>query len=157
MNPTSLYQAVIACMDEADQKHHDDPANNLISMDIAGDDGNWRMFIEVTDEEELRRVVAYAQLPARMPVYNRLKVAELLTRINCRLIVGNFTLDFDDGEVMFKTSLDLADGQLTQAMFLQMHQLNCSIINHYFRQILIGGYGGVEEAEEEVPEGIVLQ
>jgi hypothetical protein len=132
-------------MNESERRHHDDPANNLITTDIAGDNGNWRILIVVIDRDELRRVIVYAQLPARIPAVNMLKVAELLTRINCPLIIGNFTLDFDDGEVMFKTTLDLADVQVTKAIFEQMYVINLSIMNHYFAQILSVGYGGAEE------------
>ncbi|MEF8759174.1 MAG: YbjN domain-containing protein [Candidatus Accumulibacter sp. UW25] len=163
MNTISLYQTVVSYMDLSERCHHDDPANNFITTDIAGDNGNWRIFIEVTDRDEFRRVIVYGQLPARIPAVHRLKVAELLTRINCRLIIGNFTLDFDDGEVMFKTALDLADGEVTKAMFEQMYEINLSIMNHYFTQILSVGYGGAEEdtkameAQEKIPQGVVLQ
>jgi len=34
-------------------------------------------------------------------------VAELLTRANYGMLIGNFELDLDDGEIRYKTSIDM--------------------------------------------------
>lgn len=40
--------------------------------------------------------------------------ARLFTRINWVLTVGDFQLDYDDGAIRFRTSLDFADADLTE-------------------------------------------
>lgn len=147
MTTSSLYQIIAGYLDDADRHYDCEPEGGLIVVEIGGDHGNWKMFVQITDDDEARRVVIHAKLPARIPEGNRRKVAELLTRINYDLIVGNFELGFDDGEVLFKTTLDLADGQLTQAMFERMYMLNAQIVNEYFAQILSDGFGELELAD----------
>lgn len=162
MTSRSLYVQIIGFMDEAERHYQtvEDSDCTLIVAEIGGDDGSWKTYIQVTDTDENRLVVIHAHLPARIPEVNRLKVAELLTRINYDLIVGNFELNLDDGAVLFKTTLDLADGELTQAMFERMYETNGSVMNGYYAKILAAGYGSdliVPEAVESRPEGVVLQ
>jgi len=160
MTTATLYSTIAAFMDEAKRPYQGEAASGILTTEIIGDDGSWRVYIQITDDDETRRVVIHAQLPARIPDSNRVNVAELLTRINYDLIVGNFELGLDDGEVLFKTTLDLADGQLTQAMFERMYMLNGQIMNQYFPQILSVGYGGGEQendAAADRPLGLMLQ
>ena len=62
---------------------------------------------------------------------------------------------------MFKTTLDLADGQITLAMFERMYNINGHTTNEYYSQILSVGFGVVQPgnmATEEVrPDGVLLQ
>lgn len=141
MTTSTLYQIIAGYMDDEDRHFDGEPEGGLIVAQIRGDDGIWSAYVQITDNDKARRVVIHAMLPARIPEGNRLKVAELLTRINYDLIVGNFELNLDDGEVLFKTALDLADGQLTQAMFENAYQLNAKCVNQYFGQILRVGFG----------------
>jgi len=160
MTTTTLYSIIAAFMEEAERPYQGEAESGILSAEINGDDGSWRVYIQITDDDKDRLVVIHAQLPARIPDSNRVNVAELLTRINYDLIVGNFELGLDDGEVLFKTTLDLADGQLTQAMFERMYMLNGQIMNQYFSQILSVGYGAGEQtndAAEDRSHGLMLQ
>jgi len=160
MTTATLYSTIAAFMDEAKRPYQGEAESGILTTEINGDDGSWRVYIQITDDDEARRVVVHAQLPARIPDGNRVNVAELLTRINYDLIVGNFELGLDDGEVLFKTTLDLADGMLTQAMFERMYLLNGQIMNQYFPQILSVGYGVGEQendAAADQPHGLMLQ
>lgn len=157
---TPLYEMVISYMDEADRHYQVNAEGGLIVAEITGDHGSWHTFIQVTDEDEERKVVIHALLPVRISDCNRLNVAELLTKINYDLIVGNFELGFENGEVLFKTTLDLADGQITQAMFERMYNLNTLTMNEHYGQILSAGYAGGDHAistAENLPEGVMLQ
>lgn len=162
MSHIDLHQTIANYMDKAERhfQSEGDAENGLIVAEILGDDGNWRVFIQITDDDETRLVAIHAHHPVRIPEGNRLKVAELLTRINYDLMVGNFELNLDDGAVLFKTTLDLADGQLTQAMFERMYEMNGHAMNRYYANILSVGYGNsepVEVAAEPRPDGVMLQ
>ena len=43
-------------------------------------------------------------------------MGELMTRINYRLIYGNFELDHTDGEMGFRTSIDIEEDRLSMAL-----------------------------------------
>jgi hypothetical protein len=49
---------------------------------------------------------------------------EYLTRINYGLIIGNFEMDFDDGEIRYKTSIDVEDDPLTPALIRPVIYVN---------------------------------
>ena len=52
-------------------------------------------------------------MPIRVAEEQRQIVAELLARINYGLNIGNFELDMTDGEIRYKTSIDVEGGELT--------------------------------------------
>ena len=43
-------------------------------------------------------------------------MAEFLTRANYGIMIGNFEMDFNDGEVRYKGALEYADGDVTIMM-----------------------------------------
>ena len=112
MPTTALFEQIAGYMASSRQHFESEPDGGLIVAHIGGEHGTWHTYIQITDDGEARRVVIHAHLPALIPASTRKQVAELLTRINYDLIMGNFELGLDDGELLFKMSLDLADGQL---------------------------------------------
>jgi len=141
LNGTSgLYQTIAGYMDRAERPYQCLAEDGLMITEIEGAEGPWRVFIQVTDDEELHRVAIHGHLPTRIPACNGQKVAELLTRINYELIIGNFELNLNDGHALFKTSLDLADGKLTRAMFERMYELNARAMKDYSQQIMSVAY-----------------
>ncbi|WP_421955773.1 YbjN domain-containing protein [Polaromonas sp.] len=141
MRTPSLFELITGYMDEAGRHYESDADCGLVVAQIGGEHGNWHTYVQITEDDEVRRVVIHAQLPARIPAGTRLKVAELLTRINYELIVGNFELGLEDGDVLFKTALDLADGHLTKAMFERMYLLNCQVMNQHYGRIWSVAFG----------------
>ena len=49
----------------------------------------------------------YSVIPVTAPEGRRIAVAELLTRANYGMLIGNFELDLDDDEIRYKTSIDM--------------------------------------------------
>lgn len=157
MTTPSLFELITGYMAEAGRHFESEPEGGLIVAQIGGELGNWHTYIQITEDSETRRVVIHANLPARIPQGTRQAVSELLTRFNYDLVVGNFELGLDDGEVLFKTTLDLADGLLTQAMFERMYLLNCGVMNEHYGQIWSVGYVGLGTAGHVVkkwPQGL---
>ena len=141
MATTALFEQIAGYMASSRQHFESEPDGDLIVAHIGGEHGYWHTYIQITDDGEARRVVIHGHLPALIPASARHKVAELLTRINYDLLVGNFELGLDDGEMLFKTSVDLADSQLTLAMFERMYQLNCQVMNEHYGQIWNVAFG----------------
>lgn len=79
----------------------------IFRMNFAGDSGNWACLAQAREQQQ--QVVFYSICPLRVPDAKRLEVAEFLTRVNYGIVVGNFEMDLEDGEVRYKTSLDLED------------------------------------------------
>jgi hypothetical protein len=70
----------------------------------------------------------------RVPEAKRQAMAEFLTRAKYGLCMGNFEMDFGDGEVRYKASLDIADGELTAKMIEVLHMVSLSWIIHKSRR-----------------------
>ena len=141
MATTALFEKIADYMASSRQHFESEPDGGLIVAHIGGEHGTWHTYIQITDDDEARRVVIHAHLQALIAASTRKQVAELLTRINYDLVIGNFELGLHDCETLFKTSVDLADSQLTLAMFERMYQLNCQVMNEHYGQIWNVAFG----------------
>ncbi len=75
----------------------------VLLSELTGPEGSWDFYAQAVEEKDL--VLLYSIAPHRVPAERRLEVSEFLTRANHGLADGNFELDFDDGEVRFKSVL----------------------------------------------------
>lgn len=75
----------------------------VLVSELAGPLGSWLMYVQVVEEAAL--LAFYSVLPTPVPRARRAAVAEFLTRANYGLSLGNFEMDFDDGEVRAKVVL----------------------------------------------------
>ena len=85
-------------------------------------------------------------LPFAVPEARRGAVADAITRANYGLFLGNFEMDFSDGELRYRTSLDLADGSLTPAMVERLFLCNLQTVDHYLPALQQVALGGAEPA-----------
>jgi hypothetical protein len=80
-------------------------------MHYRGRNGETRCFAQI--RADLEQFIFYVVTPINVPEDVRPAVAEFITRANYGLRIGNFELDYADGEVRFKTSLDFEGEHLT--------------------------------------------
>jgi len=114
----------------------------VIITSATGDNGTYRIIIDLKADEKI--VIVYVYLPCKAPTEKRLAVAEYTTRANYGLVIGNFEMDFQDGEVRYKGALEYADGELTNGMIEQLLQKSAYTMNRYFRGLMRVIYGDVE-------------
>lgn len=106
----------------------------LLSVNFTGQNGQWVCYARVREEEN--QFVCYSDFSVKVPEDKRIAMAEFLTRINFGLIIGNFEMDFEDGELHYKTSIDVADDRLTQALVKQLVYTNIRTTDEYFPGIM---------------------
>ncbi|MEO1389173.1 MAG: YbjN domain-containing protein [Cyanobacteria bacterium J06634_6] len=63
-------------------------------------------------------------------------MAQFITRANYGLILGNFELDYTDGEIRYKTSLDVEGDRLTPALTKNLISTNVMTMNQYLPGLL---------------------
>ncbi len=93
----------------------------------------------------------YVLIPIRVREDLRLVFAEYLTRVNYGLRVGNFEMDFEDGELRYKSVLSFKDEQLTQNWIRNAILPAISTVDRYapgFAKILRGGKSAAEAFAE---------
>jgi len=91
---------------------------NVLRFGFGGKNANYEgvMVFDEDEEDTLMLLVA----PNKVPEPKRLAAAEFLTRVNYGIKHGCFEMDMTDGEVRFKVSAVLCEGQLSQQMVHKM-------------------------------------
>ena len=133
------------------------PSHTLIRMGFEGRSGNWYCFVRSYEQDE--RLVVYSICPVRCAEAQRENLAIFLTLANYGLIIGNFEMNWDNGELRYKTSVDVEGGELTMTMCQQLLQTNCAVMDRYFAALLgvIHGQLSPSEASCLVGEDVVSE
>jgi len=100
-----------------------------LGIHFNGDKGTW--YCVAWGREEQSEFVFYSIYGQKVPSERRNAVGELVNRINYGMFIGNFEFDYDDGEVRYKTSVDVEEGELTQNLIRPVVFLNLNSMNKY--------------------------
>jgi hypothetical protein len=117
-------------------------AEPVLQMAFQGRNGKWTCIARA--RVEAQQFVFYSLCPVNAPEDKRLAIAELLTRINYDMVIGNFELDFSDGEIRYKTSIDVEGESLSFALIKQLVYANVMMMDTYLPGIFSVIYGNVE-------------
>jgi len=101
----------------------------ILRLEYEGENSKWRCFAHVIEESQ--RFVFLSSLANFVPKLMRLEASEYLTRANFGMEVGNFEMDFSDGTVRYRTSVDVEGGELTSTMIKNMVYLNIAVMDQY--------------------------
>jgi len=117
----------------------------ILRVGFEGENGQWTCYAQALEEQT--QLLVYSICPVKTPEDRRMAVAELLTRANYGLFIGNFELDFDDGEIRYKTSIDVKDDRLSPALVKPLVYANVLMMDYYLPGIMSVIYGNVAPAE----------
>jgi len=117
---------------------------------MQGQHAQWQAFLEWPETQHL--FVCRSICPLYVPVQRRERVAEFLARVNYGLLVGNFELDFSDGEVQFRTSTLLHQGRIGREELKNLVTFNLSMLDDALPGLAAVSFGdkSPEEAANEV-------
>lgn len=112
-----------------------------------GEQGRWRCYAVV--DEEKAQVAFYSIYPEHALPERYAAVAEFLHRANFGLVLGNFEFDYDDGEIRFRTGMDVENVKVTLDLLVPLVYANVAQMNRYF--------GGLKQVltTESTPEEII--
>jgi len=128
----------------------------ILRLEYEGENSKWRCFAHVIEESQ--RFVFLSSLANFVPKLMRLEASEYLTRANFGMEVGNFEMDFSDGTVRYRTSVDVEGGELTSTMIKNMVYLNIAVMDQYLpglKKVVKDGMEpekAIEEVEAEDSE-----
>ena len=80
-------------------------------MIAKGDNGQWSCYAQALEDK--KQFIFYSILPVNTPLDKIPHVLDFLNRLNLELMYGNFQLDPDDGQIVFKTSIDVTNNALS--------------------------------------------
>jgi hypothetical protein len=105
----------------------------------SGENGSYRCYAEAWDKDET--LIFYSYIGSKIPSKKIQAASEFINRANYGLILGNFEIDFSDGEIRYKTSVRMADGELTYKMIGKLIWSNLNIVDQYTPGIMSIIYG----------------
>jgi hypothetical protein len=117
----------------------------VLQIAFQGDNGKWTCFARAREQQQ--QMVFYSIFPVNIPENKRLAVAEFITRANYGMVIGNFELDFTDGEIRYKTSIDVEGDNLTFALIKRLVYANVTMMDEYLPGIMSVIYGEAEAGE----------
>jgi hypothetical protein len=82
----------------------------IFRVGFSGKNGDFTCYAQV--RIDLEQFLFYVMVPVKAPDEKRAAVAEFITRANYGLRIGNFEMDFTDGEIRYKSSLDFEEQEL---------------------------------------------
>ena len=123
---------------------------SIAKTSFQGKKGEFNCFVQAREEAE--HVVIYAVLPVVVAEERREEVSRFITRANYGMMVGNFELDFSDGEVRYKTSADLEDVDEFRILLRNLVYANVLTMDKYLPGLMRVIFGGAEalEAVQEI-------
>lgn len=134
MSKGTIINKLKAFFEEDAWDFHQIPDSPVLTMGFKGINGQWICYAQARETEE--QFVFYSVLPVNVPEALRQKFAEFSTRVNYGMIIGNFEMDFDDGEIRYKTSVDIEGSELTNAMIRQIVYANLVITDQYLPGVM---------------------
>lgn len=102
---------------------------STLQTSCQGEHGRW--FCLASAREDPAQFVMYSMFPVRIPALKRMRVAEYLLRANYGLVIGNFELDLDEGELRFRTSLDIQDTAFPSELLKPLVYTNVRMMDRY--------------------------
>ena len=114
-------------------------------VNYTGSNAEIRCFARIRVETEI--LLIYAVSPMHVPSEWRAAAAEFLTRANYGLSIGNFELDYEIGQVRFKTSLDFEDNDLTPSLIRNAIYPAVRTMNTYLPGLMKVMYASMSPAD----------
>jgi len=141
----AIFEAMVKFFEDDDWKFSRVEDRPILRMGFRGESGTWTCFAKAREEQE--QMIFHSICPVNAPEDKRQAVAEFLTRANYGLVVGNFEMDFDDGEIAYKTSIDVEGDALSSALAKQIVYTNVLMMDKYLPGIMGVIYGKMTPAE----------
>ena len=117
----------------------------IYRVGFSGKNGQLTCFAQI--RVDLEQFLFYAVAPVKVPEEQRVAAAEFITRANYGLRIGNLEMDFRDGEVRYKSSLDFEGETLTPQFIKMAIYPAVQTLDHYLPGLMAVIYGGKSPAE----------
>jgi hypothetical protein len=117
----------------------------IYRVGFSGKSGQLTCFAQI--RADLEQFLFYAVAPVKVPEDLRVAAAEFITRANYGLRIGNFEMDFSDGEVRYKSSLDFEGETLTPQLIKLAIYPAVQTLDRYLPGLMAVVYGDKTPAE----------
>ena len=121
----------------------------MVRSRYSGRNGQYACWFQVRPDE--KQMMFYSRSPINATPDSRQALALFFTRANYGMVLGNFELDLDDGEMRYKVSIDAEEVELTHTFLKNFSYTAVVTMDRYLPGILKVMAGiDPEEAIKEV-------
>ncbi|MBD1832571.1 YbjN domain-containing protein [Cyanobacteria bacterium FACHB-472] len=131
---SQIFEAVINFFKENNWLFFQMEQEPALQMSFQGENGQWMCLVKVREEQE--QLIFYSISPVKVPENKRLVMAEFLSRANFGLSIGNFEIDFADGQIRYKTSIGAKGNGVNSALIGQLIFANLLTMDEYLPGIM---------------------
>ncbi len=142
---TQILEMVSKFFEEDNWQFEKLEGESALGMGFHGDHGEWSCYALVREAQ--KQFIFYSVNPLETPEDKHLQMAEFLTRANYGMMVGNFELDFADGEVRYKTSIEAEVTNLNSALIKTMVYTNVRMMDKYLPGLMSVIYGDLSPTD----------
>ena len=140
-----ILDAVKQFLDEDDWPYSLMDERPVYKTGFEGKNGQFTCYAQ--ERAEQQQFVFYSIFPVRVPDNKLAELSEFITRANYGMIIGNFELDYADGEIRYKTSVDVEDVDLVEPLVRHMMYANVLTMDKYFPGLMRVLYAGISPAD----------
>jgi hypothetical protein len=146
MSRGRVYEAIVNFFKEDDWNFYEMDDAPVLTMTFSGKNGRWTCYAQAREAQE--QFVFYSVCPINAPKEKLAEVVEFITRANYGMIIGNFELDYNDGEIRYKTSIDVEGTDFPPVLVKQVVYANVVVLDRYLSGLMRVIYGDASPADE---------
>lgn len=140
-----MFEMVIQFFRDDEWKFEQVEGRTTLRMGVRGRNGEYHCLAIVNEQTNIFLFRTKSAISA--PEDKRLAVAEFITRANYGLAIGNFEFDFVDGEIAYKTSIDVEGDRLSPMLIRHLVHSNLSTFDRYYPGVMKVIYSDVSPEE----------
>ena len=110
-----------------------------------GSNGTFDCWFQVRRREE--QFMFYCRAPVNVPEGRRQSVAEFMARANYGMVLGNFELDMDDGEMRFKCSADVEGLEINDIFLKNVVYTSVVTMNRYLPGLMKVAFSSMDPVD----------
>ena len=127
---TSLFSTVNNFLEEDGWKFESFKNDGVLRAYFSNNKLEWELLTLV--REELDQIIFYSHVTeSTTPKHRRNEMCLLLNNLNNRTVYGAFEMDIDEGEVMFRTALDLVEVSPSYELIRNSFYTNLGTMERY--------------------------
>lgn len=115
MSTTPIMDRIKGFLDAQDWSYEENPEHSALFSAVGFGDTDFAVVFAAHEDVEL--LLFYISNPVPVAPESRQKVAEFLTRANYQLYFGSFEMDFNDGEIRYRTTADVEGIEWGERLF----------------------------------------
>ncbi len=140
-----LFDAVTKFFDDDEWNYERMGERPVLRLGFSGKNGRWLCYARI--DEERNQFFFYSVCGQNAPEDKRTPVSEFLTRANYGMQIGNFEMDFEDGEIRYKTSVDFDGFEPNNEILKNLVYANIITMDRYLPGLMQVIWGGVDPRE----------